>query len=922
MAKKASPSKSRRGSAPKDPFLPAVEAGDVTAVRKLIAEGRMPGANASMMAAEACNKAYSIANVKQKPRSGPTGLLTRLTKRSEAKERASAVADANVYNEITEALLAAGAPVPNQLCSAARYANTRLALLLIKHGADVNYDPPMGTPLENAVKSGDMEILRALIRAGADVNHQGYLGSVLTGAAEHGRVLVAEELILGGADVNLKPRSGQTALMKAVQNNQGDFVRLLLRHGADVNLKDGATVGEFGKREVRIEGGCRIAHVPNPEHLREATPLIVSVRKGLADIAGQLIAAKADLEAVDSNGLSAIAYAVKAKDQTMIKLLTDAGAKPLKFAEGSRELAWITAAKNGDCQRLQELLGDGVDVNLKYSSSTEEEEGTALTYAAEDGQLNAVRLLLKLGANPDEKCGSSGEDGNRTALMHAARGGHADVAAVLIEAGATVVARDKSGATPLHYAAKRGHAEVIRLLVKSGAKVQVTDRGGSTPLMEAAGEGHLDATRALLELKADPNAKTKDGFTVLFSAASDGHKQVVQLLLEHGALVSVPDSDFSPLEAASSSGHKAVVNLLLKAEKEQNQKAGKVAAKPDGEALISAIMSGKAKIVQSLFDAGADPNSTMDDSQFTALMAAVRVGSLEIAEVLLKAGADVNAMNEERETALDLAYEGIKIAKDQLSFLGKFAGKKRQKQINELRQQLKIAEGEEELTTILRKAGGKRGKELKGVRAPKKERLEPESERDYNDLLIPDFKARAKSADFQKAIQELEKLCGAKARPISNEDGHPLLGCVRFEVVTELADRILAEHHEPLLQRGHYLVKSSRGYASGKDQLALLPTNKRNDVFAAFQTNVANSEVYPADRVRWFDELEKAQPFLLTGAGHDWCEGKFTKSIKDSKQLAKKLYEFYSDIVDQGVGDVARLALELKKTQKFFFWWD
>lgn len=616
-----------------------------------------------------------------------------------------------------------------------------------------------------------------------------------------------------------------------------------------------------------------------------------------------------------------MAYAVKAKDATMVKLLTDAGAKPLKFEEGSRELAWITTAKVGDCARLRELLKDGVSVNLKYISSTEEEEGTALTHAAENGRLDAVKFLLQSGAHVDEKCGASGEDGKRTALMHAARGGHADVAAALIAGGAVVTAKDKSGETPLHYAAKQGHPEVIRLLVKSGAKVDAVSRGESTPLMEAAGEGHLEATRTLLELKANPNAKTKDGFSALSSAASEGHKDVVKLLLEHGALVAAGDSMFSPLEAATGAGHKAIVNLLLKAQKEQAQKSGKV-AKADNEALISAIMSGKPKLVRSLLDAGADPNGTMRDSHFTALMMAVRIGNPEVVEMLLKSGADVNAISEERETALDLAYMGIKAAKDQLAFLGKLASKKEQKQIKELRNKLQVAGGEDELTTLLSKAGGKRGKEMKGMPTPKSFEPEPAPDRNCDDLPVPDFTSKSKSPDFKKAIQELESLCGSKAREFSNEEDHPLLGCVRFDAETKLADKILAQHHEAFLRRGLYLVKSSRGYPSGKDQLALLPTDKRNDVFAAFGTNGANSNQYPADIVRWFDELEKSQPFLLTGAGHDWCEGRFTQPIRDSKKLAKEMDEFCSDIVDQGVGDVSRLALELKKTQRFFFWWD
>lgn len=117
-------------------------------------------------------------------------------------------------------------------------------------------------------------------------------------------------------------------------------------------------------------------------------------------------------------------------------------------------------------------------------------------------------------------------------------------------------------------------------------------------------------------------------------------------------------------------------------------------------------------------------------------------------------------------------------------------------------------------------------------------------------------------------------------------------------------------------------MKSERGFASGKDQLALLPTTKRAEVLAAFQTNGANSEIYTPDVIQWLDELENSRPFLLTGAGFDWCEGAFTSPLTDSKKLAKKMNEFCPDIVSQGVGDVSRLALELKKSQRFFLWWD
>ena len=142
----------------------------------------------------------------------------------------------------------------------------------------------MGTPLENAVRVGSVEIIRALIKAGADINHQSYLGSVLARAVEAKQVAAAEELIRAGVDVNLKPKIGSTALMLAVKGNNSQFVELLLRHGANPNLKDGASVGEYGEPEVRIEGGCRITHMEDPEYVKEITPLILAIRQSQAGI--------------------------------------------------------------------------------------------------------------------------------------------------------------------------------------------------------------------------------------------------------------------------------------------------------------------------------------------------------------------------------------------------------------------------------------------------------------------------------------------------------------------------------------------------------------------------------------------------------------------------------------------------------------
>jgi ankyrin repeat protein len=903
----------KSGKAASNVFQTAVEQGDLNAIQQLIKAGQKPSAAPVAEAAEACNEAFAEAYLDE------DGLFRRKTL---AKRAARAAATAEKYYEIVEALLNAGGTAPeSELCSAARCGNTKLALLLIKSGADVSYRPAMGTPLRNAVKSGSLEIVQALIRAGADIHEEGFSGTLLMAALGADKPLIAEELIKAGVNVNAEPKFGTTALLGAVTERKVDSVRMLLASGANVNQKGSVVCGDFGEPEITEEGGFRTTHIPNPPVARDSTPLIVAVRRGFAEIAKILIEAHADLEAKDRDGFTAIVHALKSGDQKLVKLLQDAGAKRSEHAEGSVEAAFMAAAKNGDCQRLHSLISGGIDVNIKRGRG-EEAERTALIHAAGNGHVEAVRLLLKAGARVDEKCGQgcdctegADESQNRTALMHAAEAGHVEVIHVLLEAKASITAKDRDmgggGRTPLHYAAETGQAEAIRVLVNAGAKVDAKDKSNTTPLMTAAAGGFARAVETLLELGADANHASKDGLTPLYFAASQGSADVVAALLKAGARPESAEEGLSPLEAASSEGHQDIVKLLLKAGVPARGKG-----KKDKEALVNAALMGKTEVVRTLLEAGADPNEA-DKEKFTPLMAAVRRGDLELVEILLKAGADVNARNEEGETPLDLAFDNIKVNKDQAKFL-KMLGdldEGAKKAIKEI----KKMGCEDEITAVLTKAGGKRGKEFGPM--PYEQEEASESEFDLEPE-VSDFSEAAKAPEFKKAVEELSRICGSKPKPLSNEEGDSLSGCVVFKLPTKDAEKVLEEHHESFLSRGCYLLRHERGYTSGKDELAALATRDWHEVLKAFQTNGANCDIYTNDIILWLDKLEKDQPFLLTGAGFDWCEGRFTRPIKNSRKLAEEMCEFCPDIVNQGTGEVSRLANELKKTQKFFFWWD
>lgn len=63
-------------------------------------------------------------------------------------------------------------------------------------------------------------------------------------AAEDGDILEIERLLLSGYDVNLFDDLGHTPLHRAVLSKQYNAAQVLLRHGADVNANDDATIGE------------------------------------------------------------------------------------------------------------------------------------------------------------------------------------------------------------------------------------------------------------------------------------------------------------------------------------------------------------------------------------------------------------------------------------------------------------------------------------------------------------------------------------------------------------------------------------------------------------------------------------------------------------------------------------------------------
>ena len=178
---------------------------------------------------------------------------------------------------------------------------------------------------------------------------------------------------------------------------------------------------------------------------------------------------------------------------------------------------------------------------------------------------------------------------------------------------------------------------------------------------------------------------------------------------------------------------------------------------------------------------------------------------------------------------------------------------------------------------------------------------------------------------WQDAIQVVEAATGTKAAPLTvGEQTPPDAVMFRVDDGASLVDR----HRAPLLEYGATLFIAEHGFSRDKDTLGLAKTTDKFRVVQLVGSDGINYGHDNAEVVAWLRELDKADPFELTGAGFDYVEGYFKNAPKDPHALARNIYAFCPDFVDQGLGltedgtPEELIVRHFAKSRSFFFWWD
>ncbi len=193
------------------------------------------------------------------------------------------------------------------------------------------------------------------------------------------------------------------------------------------------------------------------------------------------------------------------------------------------------------------------------------------------------------------------------------------VAELLAEEPGYATARDVEGQTPVHHAAARGVKDCMALLLGAGGDATAADLLGRTPLDLAVETGPWKAAPAV---------------------------EVVRVLEEAGARMT--------LESAVALDEPGRLVRLLEDSAGGLERQGR----RGGLLLHCAVRHGSTQALQTLLDAGADPNAC-DQHGRTPLIEAVRLlGEQELGEVvrrLLHAGADLSVRDGRGMRAADYA---------------------------------------------------------------------------------------------------------------------------------------------------------------------------------------------------------------------------------------------------------------------------
>lgn len=453
------------------------------------------------------------------------------------------------------------------------------------------------TELHTAAMRGDKEAVERCLAREENVN--AYAKTMVLLAATDGRNFPAglldceltgeecpEVVFVGGRcppgvktvrDMGTVFMQGETPLIMAVIGAHAEVARILLSHGADVNVEAdsggrlctnavmGPSALDFAVAQGNVEIVRMLLDAGGEQGFRPdaETSLIAAARRGHIGVIELLLKRGDDIEAKGMFRQTALHHAAANNDVATCALLISHGAN-VDALDGVNGTPLHRAAEAGALKTTEFLLAHGANCN---ATMTGIEQETPLFLAEKNRHKDVAAVLRAAGAKryndpegPDALAKAIEERNPLVIKRVLARGGwnekdlsdaifNAAIYDLGLECMKELVAH---GANPkqvygrgqdiplLHWAVFSGNVEVVAFLLDQGEDLNARDLEGETPLHEAARCGQKAVAELLLRRGADLNARAKAGHTPLWVAlhtqegSARERAEVADCLVAHG----------------------------------------------------------------------------------------------------------------------------------------------------------------------------------------------------------------------------------------------------------------------------------------------------------------------------------------------------------------------------------------------------
>lgn len=218
-----------------------------------------------------------------------------------------------------------------------------------------------------------------------------------------------------------------------------------------------------------------------------------------------------------------------------------------------------------------------------------------------------------------------------------------EIVTALLEYGADVNCYDMTKITPLGHACQANNdAIIIHRLLQYGADPNMKDTLGQTPLHFACYMGNNEAVKLLLSYGADPLMRDADGDQPI-------HRSVMSLSVE---TVQTMIKTVSDIDTEGEFGHTPLQRALLKEIPKDDEYPEEIRCE-----MIQLLLNCNRNAVNSKFKDHEDCMYFESFPEHTLLHVAIICNYKKIANCLLEYFPDTSIVNEENQTAMDVALE-------------------------------------------------------------------------------------------------------------------------------------------------------------------------------------------------------------------------------------------------------------------------